>query len=214
MQVCGAAVVYGDSFYIFVIITTVPVILIILLLLIMSLITSFRLLKMHSNGKISPISVKKDDIHNNDHVPSSILTTCQRFETSPKHDGMKDSYCKNNKTSDMKVKFVHSENSNRGNKVSININNCVVLHEENVENEIIDLKSNMNISSTSNDAPNSIDINVEKLKKSWEIKVFLTTIIIAFQTVILTGPFVTSFWVEVLSISPVRSASSFYSISD
>ncbi|VDH95941.1 Hypothetical predicted protein [Mytilus galloprovincialis] len=71
-------------------------------------------------------------------------------------------------------------------------------------NAMIDLKhySNRNPLTTSTDNSRSFDAS-RQLKKSWEIRAFLTTIIIAFQTIILTGPFVASFWIEVFSNAPL-----------
>ncbi|CAC5381117.1 unnamed protein product [Mytilus coruscus] len=112
--------------------------------------------------------------------------------------------CKTSKTTEMKVQYVHSDDSNYENKVLANRDNGV--HEKNSKKRMIDLKSNTNICTTSNDVANSIDVNTQ-LKKSWEIRAFLTISIIAFQTLILTGPFVASFWIEVLSISPVTMQS-------
>ncbi|CAG2212882.1 ADOR [Mytilus edulis] len=76
-------------------------------------------------------------------------------------------------------------------------------HMENSQ-DIIDLKRyrNRNPFTISTDDGRSFDAS-RRLKKSWEIRAFLTTIIIAFQTITLTGPFVASFWIEAFSNAPL-----------
>ncbi|XP_076076523.1 uncharacterized protein LOC143047380 [Mytilus galloprovincialis] len=86
----------------------------------------------------------------------------------------------------------------------ISNSNASEIKEQNEDKENIDLKhySNRNPLTTSTDNSSSFDAS-RQLKKSWEIRAFLTTIIIAFQTIILTGPFVASFWIEVFSNAPL-----------
>ncbi|XP_063443287.1 uncharacterized protein LOC134723658 [Mytilus trossulus] len=37
-----------------------------------------------------------------------------------------------------------------------------------------------------------------QLRKSWEVRAFVTSIVIAIQTILLTGPFISSFWIEII----------------
>ena len=91
-------------------------------------------------------------------------------------------------------------NLNCDNKVSSKKHNCA--HDENLNNGMHDLKSNTNICTTSKDVAISIDVTT-KLQNPWEIRAFFTTIIITFQTVVLTTPLVASYWIEVLSSTPL-----------
>ncbi|CAC5371554.1 CNR1 [Mytilus coruscus] len=38
-----------------------------------------------------------------------------------------------------------------------------------------------------------------KFKRSWEVRAFVTSILIAVQTILLTGPFISSFWIEIIN---------------
>ncbi|CAG2248280.1 unnamed protein product [Mytilus edulis] len=93
-----------------------------------------------------------------------------------------------------------SANLNWDNKVSSKKHTCT--DEENLNKGMNDLKSNTNICTTSKDVAISIDVNTQ-FQKPWEIRAFFTTIIIAFQTVVLTTPLVASYWIEVLSSTPL-----------
>ncbi|CAC5381119.1 ADORA2A [Mytilus coruscus] len=66
----------------------------------------------------------------------------------------------------------------------------------------IDLTHKTDTCTTSSDVKRSAASTCHtQMIKSWEIRAALTTIIIALQTIVLTGPFVASYWIEVFSRS-------------
>ncbi|CAC5397993.1 unnamed protein product [Mytilus coruscus] len=154
--------------------------------------------------------VMKEEIENTCHAQSSILTTGQSSVTSSKNVSVDikqnqsmadDSSVMTIDTCNIEVKQDNlNANSNCDSKVSTKKNNCV--HEENWNKGVIDLKSNTSICTTSKDVTITIEVNTQ-LQMSWEIRAFYTTIIIAFQTVVLTAPFVASYLIEVLSSTPL-----------
>lgn len=68
------------------------------------------------------------------------------------------------------------------------------------------MKSRTNLCTTPKDVSTPTHVNTQ-LKRSWEIRAFLTTIIIAFQTFILTGPFLVTFYIELFSNVPITRQS-------
>ncbi|CAC5397994.1 unnamed protein product [Mytilus coruscus] len=152
--------------------------------------------------------VMKEEIKNTCHVQSSILTTQQSSATSSKNVSVdikqNQSMADDNSVitiDNIELKLDNlNANSNCDSKISTKTNHCV--HEEKLNKGMIDLKNNTSICTTSKDVAITIDVNTQ-LEKSWEIRALFTTIIIAFQTVVLTAPFVASYWIEVLSSTPL-----------
>ncbi|VDI71044.1 Hypothetical predicted protein [Mytilus galloprovincialis] len=149
----------------------------------------------------------KGEINNTCHVKSSIFTIGRNSVSSSKNASVdkKQNLRKADDTSVMTIEDIDiqledvSVNSNCDNKVS-HTNICV--QEEILNKGMIDLKSNTNLCTTSTDVAISTDVNTQS-QKSWEIRAFFTTLIIAFQTVILTSPFVVSYWMEISSSTPL-----------
>lgn len=48
------------------------------------------------------------------------------------------------------------------------------------------------------------DFQKIQLRKSWEVRAFVTSIVIAVQTILLTGPFISSYWIEIIRGSPLH----------
>ncbi|CAG2190793.1 unnamed protein product [Mytilus edulis] len=72
--------------------------------------------------------------------------------------------------------------------------------KENRKKETNDFSRKTNTCTTSSEFDNSAAPTCKKhITKTWEIRAALTTIIIAFQTIALTGPFVASYWIEIFS---------------
>ncbi|CAC5416897.1 unnamed protein product [Mytilus coruscus] len=149
----------------------------------------------------------KRELNNTSHVQSAIFTIGRNSVSSSKNNYVdkKQNQRKVDDTSVMTKEDIEiqlkdvSVNSNCGNQVS-QTNICV--HEENMNKGMIDLKSNTNLCTTSTDVAIYIDVNTQS-QTSWEIQAFFTTLIIAFQTVILTSPFVVSYWMEISSSTPL-----------
>lgn len=53
------------------------------------------------------------------------------------------------------------------------------------------------------DTRRSTIIDQKSANKSWEVRAFFTCLIIAFQTVLLTGPIIYGFWIDVVTRNPV-----------
>ncbi|XP_063401855.1 uncharacterized protein LOC134686108 [Mytilus trossulus] len=208
MHICRPPVVYGDSFYIFIIVNLLPITLIIFLLFIMSAITSLLIWKLYFKGTIAPMDVVKEEKNITCHVQASTSTTGQSAAGSPKHVSFDIEYNQNREAAtSVSIKGdieIHLDQlkatSNFDNKVSLKKDNWV--HDENLNEGMIDLKNETDICTTTNDVAIPIDVNTH-FQKSWEIRAFFTTLIIAFQTTVLTSPFVASYWVEVLSNTPL-----------
>ncbi|VDI39871.1 Hypothetical predicted protein [Mytilus galloprovincialis] len=136
--------------------------------------------------------------------------SCTHCTNSTMTDNKKHSY---SSTDDNKI------SANQGKKNSFQVRKTVskksesssskennFTHKE-TSKEMVDLKHYKNrnpftISTNHANEGRSFDAS-KQLKKSWEIRAFLTTIIIAFQTITLTGPFVASFWIEAFSNAPL-----------
>ncbi|CAG2240752.1 unnamed protein product [Mytilus edulis] len=264
IQVCRPQTVYGDRFYIVVLVICLPVTVIIFLLFIMSIITSCRLWKIYFKGTIAPMQVIREGPNITGQVRSPHITigqSCQTLQNNislvPRQRNSKeeitsihdifiqqinlkpanmgdninkekgesskmicsqnrrafdDPNCSNCKRAEKKIESVRSESlrveesnyiafqmtkeipTNPSKSISTK-NDCI--GEENMETDTVGLNHNVSIVST--ESVNSFDVNNTHLKKTWEMRAFLTTIIIAIQTVILTGPFVASYWIEILS---------------
>ncbi|XP_063447342.1 uncharacterized protein LOC134726870 [Mytilus trossulus] len=269
MQVCTSRFVFGDSYYIYVLIIYMPITVIIIVLSIMSTITGFRLWKIYFKRTIAPIQGIREDVIFSDRMQSSCSKTnqCSNISHSNAFGNKIQDEDKDTEILDIEIKIVtsntevngegsevrkpckmnssqscnvlscpychnstmmnikkHSYSSTDDNKISANQDNKNMFqvrktvqrkserssskknkfpHMENSK-EIVDLKHYRNINpfTTSTDEGRSFDAS-RRLKKSWEIRAFLTTIIVAFQTIILTGPFVASFWIEAFSNAPL-----------
>ncbi|VDI14250.1 Hypothetical predicted protein [Mytilus galloprovincialis] len=174
----------------------------------MSAITSFLIWKLYFKGTIAQMGVVKEKKNITSQLQASISTTGQSPAVSPKHVSVDIKHNLNRADStsvsikrDIEIHVDHLKaNTNFDNKVSPKKDNWV--HEENLNGELIDFRNNTDNCTTPNDVAIPIDVNTH-LQKSWEIRAFFTTLIIAFQTVVLTSPFVASYWMEVLSNTPL-----------
>ncbi|CAC5381120.1 ADORA2A [Mytilus coruscus] len=148
------------------------------------------------------------ETHNTSLVQLSIFTTEQSSATSSKNvfADIKQKQSKVDDTSVRTIKDIEIQldnlnaNSNSDNNVFPQKDSWV--YEKNLNKGMIGLKSNTNICTASKDVALTTDVK-KQMKRSWEIRAFLTTIIIAFQTVIITGPFLFSVCIEFLLISPM-----------
>lgn len=162
MQICRPPVIYGDYFYMFVIVNLLPVIVIIFLLLIMSLTTSFRLLKFYSEGKVAPKHVMSGMINNPSNVKSPMFATGHSSATSSKNisddirrstavvnpieieiqlsnlnnEVAKDHSEKEESSKKIRNQDKHYDNSSSNNKESPNKDNCV--HKESQNKGMVD----------------------------------------------------------------------------
>ena len=266
IQVCRPTVVYGERFYIFVIVTCLPTTVIMVLLLIMSIIISYRLWKIYFKRKISPIRPMSEHMNMTEHAQSSFETTAQSSTISPNdvsvnpsqseiisvqdieihqfdlntdnkggNSATGESSCSPDRrtlnythsmnfiTTEKKVQCIHGNSPNNDVKPSTSIGNFTTFqmkktvknystrpisktnddsNEDNLGIEMVDLSHNTNVCSTSTHVGNSVNASI-RVKTSWEIRAFVTTLIIACQTVILTGPFIASYWTDLVSSSPL-----------
>ncbi|CAC5404729.1 unnamed protein product [Mytilus coruscus] len=226
----------------------------IFLLLTLSILTSFRLWKLHFKGTIAPLPVISDGNKNNDCVHSTIVTTEQSSQ-----EVLSDNRQGGDKVeaiSIQNIKIYHVEfnanNSSKKEKSSQimcsqdhNVLNCLhgmtsmttkkqsqfdntynfdqrvtpncmsevreTLHrnsdadkngsipKENRKTETTNLTHKTYTCTTSSEVENSAATCPTQMIKTWEIRAFLTTIIIAFQTIALTGSFVASYWIEIFT---------------
>ncbi|XP_063401987.1 uncharacterized protein LOC134686244 [Mytilus trossulus] len=205
MQICRPPVVYGDHFYIFITVIFLPISVVIFLLLVMSVITSFRIWQIYFKSTVAPMHVMRERKNNICNVQTSPSIIGQDSATSSQNVSIGSK--RNKSEADgiliMTVDSIDIQLDTLSAK--LNCDNTVLSKKHSCTHEdkgMNDLKSNTNICSTSKDVAISIDANTQ-LQKSWEIRAFFTTIIIAFQTVVLTTPLVASYWMEVLSSTPL-----------
>ncbi|CAC5404730.1 ADORA2A [Mytilus coruscus] len=255
IHICRPPIVYGDSLYIFVVVILLPVTIIIFLLLTLSMLTSFRLWKLHFKGKIAPLQVLSEGNKITDCMHSNILTTKQGSQKAPcdnrqgedkvevisiqnikmhhvelnandssekekssrimcseDHHVLNCLHCTTTKATEKQSQFDNTYSFDK--RVTPNCMSKVqeTLHrnsdaekngsipKENRKIETTDLTRKTNTCTTSSDVENSAAPTCHtQMIKTWEIRAVLTTIIIAFQTIALTGPFVASYWIEIFS---------------